>query len=259
MKKWCVWLTPLFEKPGGRKLLDLPPYAIVDATDTQDGYAIVEWRDNSNRPHVGWANCDLLEDYVREFPSGVVLTQNPTPNPNDFEQYLVRFGNNLCGHFCVAFVAGWKFEIEGWLDTLKPYPWYARLFPGGMGRTTGIADLDKLLSTFEGYQTPSPTVDKALTRSAPKIAKYVPGRVAEILTENYIIAGCKIDRGNGRLRGSGVPHWVVLDRCVPDRFGGWIELYNPAPDSMERYSWQEFIASAGQPFGIVVQRGGRDA
>lgn len=263
MKKWCIWQTPLYNKPSGPKVLDLPAYALIEVIDHQDGWSFVQWMSNENKPVVGWVNDDLIEEYASEFPTGLIAEKRSTPNPNDSQQNIIYLGNaqyNLCGEYAICYVAGWKFAIEDWLDEwkIKQTSVFNRVFQGGRSRGTGLTDLDSMLSSFEGFEVPAPRLDKAMTRSAPMIAKYTPGRVAKVLKTHYIIAGCKIGV-DGRLRGQGVGHWVALDKIMPDRVnGGWIELYNSAFDGIERYSWREFIASAGLPFGVLAKRGGRD-
>ena len=67
------------------------------------------------------------------------------------------------------------------------------------------------------------------------------------------VASVNIDGSTGLLRGSGVLHWVVLTKISPERNGlGLVELYNPAMNRIECYSWQEFINSAHQPYGVYV-------
>jgi hypothetical protein len=57
------------------------------------------------------------------------------------------------------------------------------------------------------------------------------------------------------MRGSGALHWVVVDRIVADGVNrGFMELYNPAPNRVQLYSWDEFIKSAGSPYGLWVPR-----
>jgi len=61
-----------------------------------------------------------------------------------------------------------------------------------------------------------------------------------------------MDGGNGRLRGQGIGHWVIVDSVEPERFGGQVYIYNPAPNRIEEYSYDQFIASAVKPFGLFI-------
>jgi hypothetical protein len=68
-----------------------------------------------------------------------------------------------------------------------------------------------------------------------------------------VIASVNMDGGTGWLRGSGVLHWVVVTKVIPERNGlGFVEVYNPAMNRIEYYSWQEFINSARMPYGVYA-------
>jgi hypothetical protein len=81
-----------------------------------------------------------------------------------------------------------------------------------------------------------------------------PARIAERLKTHYLIAGVGIEGTFGRLKTRGpIRHWVVVESMEPvgKHFqlshlggnGGWVELYNPFTDSMEEYSYLEFVNS----------------
>ena len=77
---------------------------------------------------------------------------------------------------------------------------------------------------------------------------YSPVRDAEALKTHFVIAGVHINNRTGRLRPSGVAHWVVVTKITPQGNlvggnGGWVELYNPFPNCWEEYSYREFMAS----------------
>jgi len=79
----------------------------------------------------------------------------------------------------------------------------------------------------------------------------------KMLINKYLIAGVKIDKFSGKLRGQGVGHWVVLDKITPNEInGGWVELYNPFPNKRQEYSYVEFIKSCSGPSwnGVWVKR-----
>ena len=123
-----------------------------------------------------------------------------------------------------------------------------------MARGTNTAELDSMLEVY-GYPTPSQRLDAGLRD--PLLARPVvtPGRMAAVLAEHRAIVGVKINKSTGDLRPSGILHWVVVESVIPDGVNrGWVELYNPFPNRMQRYSWAEFVVSMGAPYGILVRR-----
>lgn len=208
----------------------------------------------------GWIYTGYLETLYHEYPAGVIKIDTATLNPNDANQFNIYGGliqHNLCGPLSVAFVTGWNEDINWLLDQWKakaPSAW-ARVFPGYRGHGTDLGDLDSMLSSFEGYDLPARRFPAALYEPVKGGPLLTPGRLRDMLIGNYVIASCHIDGNTGRLRGSGVLHWVVLTDVLPDGIGrGWVTLYNPYPNRIERYSWDEWRASAGEPYGIVVPR-----
>ena len=61
--------------------------------------------------------------------------------------------------------------------------------------------------------------------------------------------GVKINKYTGGLQPTGVPHWVVVVDVHSERIGyGLVEVYSPFPNRVGSIRWQEFIASAEDPF-----------
>lgn len=208
----------------------------------------------------GWIYVHYLEALRHEFPDGVIRADNATDDPNDAAQFNVYGGkvqHNLCGQFCVLYVSGWHEDINWFLDQWKekaPNAWQ-RVFPSYQGRGTDIGDLNSMLSVFPEYRLPAVGYGTALTDPVKGAPLVTPGRIENLLEDNFVIASCRIDGNTGRLRGQGVGHWVVLEKVIPDGIGnGWVELYNPFPNRRKRYSWSEWLLSSGQPYGIVVPR-----
>jgi hypothetical protein len=74
-----------------------------------------------------------------------------------------------------------------------------------------------------------------------------------LLATGSVIASVNIDSNSGLLRGSGVLHWVTVTKITPERNGlGFVEVYTPAMNRIEVYSWLEFINSARQPYGVYA-------
>lgn len=267
-KKWVVAQAPLRELPNAksRKLLDLPFGALASLTGrTEPGVTsgvLHEWVEviylTASQRHVGWVYDGYLEAYTEEFQPHVVSIQSPTINPNDAAQYMVWHGKtqyNLCGELCVCYIAG--DEIEAMLSKweAQAITIYQRVFgSGGMARGTNTAELDSMLSIY-GYPTPSTRLDTGLRDPLLGRPVVTPGRMAAMLSNHRAIVGVKISKSTGDLRTSGILHWVVVEDVAPDGINrGWVELYNPFPNRMQRYSWAEFVASMGAPYGIWVRR-----
>jgi hypothetical protein len=86
-----------------------------------------------------------------------------------------------------------------------------------------------------------------------KRSRYTIKGMRKLLESGSVIASVNMDGGSGILRGSGVLHWVVVTKVTPERNGlGWVEVYNPAMNRIEVYSWQEFINSARLPYGVYA-------
>lgn len=250
--------------PYSAKVVDIPAQTVVETTGQYETYLMsrtvgvvyeeIVYR-NSSRTFTGWVPGRYLEVFEDPFPD-IVKIDNPTPNPNDADQYVLSYGYNLCGQFCVCYCAGWEYSLEKWLVEWKSSPGsvYNRIFKGGKGTTTGIADLDNMLAYFDGYLLPSKPLGEALTDDLLDRPLLTPGRIAMLLKKDRIIISCHIETNKGRLQNTGVLHWVVVESITPNRFGGLVTIYNPFPNTLETYTWDQFSGSTGTPFGILVER-----
>jgi len=259
-KKWCIGLTGLRESPNGRKILDIPPGAVIDITGMQeirrmDGHDVL-WSEITYRGHTAWANDRLLEDYEEKYPEEVLIP-NPTAEPNDAAQYMLLDGRikyNMCGELCAAFVGGDDIEtfVAKWeLVSPKFYKW---ALMGNNDNPTGIDALESMLRVY-GYEFPMLRFQAGLTD--PVIGfKVTPRRLQRMLKTHYLIINANIDGQTGKLRGQGVGHWVVVDSIQPYGInGGWVLLYNPFPNRRQEYSYDEFINSGGiNRVGVWVPR-----
>ena len=249
------------------KVMDLPIGATVTMTGVNKTmtvrgvtatYCQVEYVDGRG-PHVGYVYCDYVEPLQYTLMQDVVKIGNKTANPQDAEQYILYNGTtqyNLCGPLAIAYVTGWRSEITWLLDKYKANnpTWWQKIFRGGAGRGTDLGDLDAMLAEFDGYTLPATRLSAALYDKVKGGPLVTPFRVKSLLRDNFVIASCRIDSVTGRLRGQGVLHWVVLVDVWREKTGGIVHLYNPFTNSIEAYSWQEWVASSGQPYGIVVPR-----
>jgi len=261
-KKWVNRFTPLL-KPNSNmdevpltlriKMMDLFERTIVEATgEKRDPYEEVRYITESG-VITGWIHGGDLEDYVENYPRDCVVILNQTPAPNDFEQYFIFNGVkqvNGCGELCVAYVLGISLQnlLENWQVKL-PIFWKS-IFSGGRARGTGSGELQGMVGI---YARESKQLTTALYEPYIKRSRYTIKGMRRLLETGLVIASVNIDSATGLLRGSGVLHWVVVTKVIAERNGlGFVEVYNPAMNRIEYYSWQEFINSARLPYGVYV-------
>jgi len=260
--KWANRFT-LFLKPNSNmdevplilriKIMDLPERTIVESTgEKREPYEEVRYI-TENSAFTGWVHGADLEDYIENFPRDCVVIYNQTPAPNDFEQYFLFNGIkqvNACGELCVAFVLGVSLQelLENWQIKLPIF--WKRIFGGGRARGTSSGELQEM---FEIYAQESKQLTTAIYEPHIKRSRYTIKGMQHLLETGSVIASVNIDSSTGLLRGSGVLHWVAVTKVTAERNGlGFVELYNPAMNRIEVYSWQEFINSARQPYGVYV-------
>lgn len=269
MKKWSIDRGALRSNPNGVKLLDVPSGAILEATGNLQNMLIAGkstvWAEVFFMGKVGWINEAFLEQYVEKFATFEVFTANPTPNPDDAEQYILVQGDakhNLCGQFAVAFILGRDIDtlLKDWKEKSPDH--YNTILEGTKDKTTGSGDLELILKLY-GYSRQAGHILDFKAGLTDPVAGYLPspGRLKKMLEKYALIAGVKMDGVTGKLRGGGIGHWVVLNKVSPigknNGNGGWVEIYNSFPNRREEYSYDEFTRSCGRPddwTGIWVQR-----
>jgi len=259
--KWVNNYASLYSDPGrATRLCYLTIGTLVDptgGTTTVNGILYLEVDYVTSSVHTkGWIYSGFVEDLVNEFPPFAVPTSSQTPNPNDAAQDIVFLGKvqyNLCGEFCVAFIAG--DSIENFLAQWQPKSpsFFNRIFQGGVSRPTGSQDVQNMLAV---YGMTGQDIAGLLTDPIKNGVLLTPGRMAAVSANYHIMLGVQIDRLAGTLRGSGVGHWVCLEKVIPDGVGrGWVEFYNPFPNQIQREPWSTLVASIGtQPYGLAVKR-----
>ena len=105
------------------------------------------------------------------------------------------------------------------------------------------------------YARKNQQLTTALYEPHIKRSRYTIKGIQRLLETGSVIVSVSIDGNSGQLRGSGVLHWVAVTKVTPERNGlGFVELYNPAMNRIECYSWLEFINSARQPYGVYVPK-----
>jgi len=253
MKQWINRFTPLYKQPGiGAKHFDIPANAVV----TSGGLPpIKEWVNVEYNGKSGWVNGHDVEDYVNNFPSNLVIIENQTPNPNDFEQYMIYNGVtqvNMCGELCVCHAL--KIPLQSMLmhwQTLQP-TFFKRVFGTGRARGTSANELQEMANIWD---RPSILLTKALYQPHIGRSRYTLSGLKKLLLTGNVIVSVKMDASTGRLRGQGVLHWVSLTDIKPEKNnGGFIGFYNPASNSIEYVSWQEFLNAAGPVYGLYIER-----
>jgi hypothetical protein len=261
-KKWVNRFAPLY-KPNSNmstvpltltlKNMDLYERTVVLSTgQVKDPYEEVQYATETGIT-TGWMYQADLEDYIENYPRDCVVIQNQTPSPNDFEQYFIFNGIkqvNACGELCVAYILGIPLQelLENWQVKL-PSLWRS-IFGGGRARGTGSGELRQM---FDIYAQENMELTSALYEPHIKRSRFTIKGMQRLIDKGSMIVSVNIDGATGLLRGSGVLHWVVVTKISPERNGlGLVELYNPAMNRIECYSWPEFINSARQPYGVYV-------
>lgn len=265
---WCVGAgVPVRTAPiVGVEVTKLPQYAkvyviaesMIDHKGMPTLFFEIVYIQSPKSVSQGWVYAGYLEPYCEEFTGDVVRIQHATPNPNDAAQYLVWMNNtqyNLCGHLSVSYCAGWDADVEDFLELLKSkkLSFMTRVFPKWRSAGTNVYDLDVMLSMFD-YTLPSSQIGAALYDRIAGRVLLTPGRMADILKDNYVIYSVRINTQTGKLARSGVLHWVVLEEVIPDEFRGAVKLYNPFNNKLERYAWEQLVESGGTPYGVLVPR-----
>lgn len=261
-KKWVNRFTPIYEPAEDMqtlpltlriKIIDLYEHTVVEATGEKcSPYEEVRFTTEKG-VITGWVQSADLEDYFENYPRDCVVISNQTPNPNDFEQYFMLDGIkqvNACGELCVAFILGISLQemLENW--RLKQPSFWKRVFAGGKARGTSSGELGEM---FDIFAQENMELTTALFEPHIKRSRFTIKGIQRLLDAGSIIVSVNIDGVTGLLRGGGVLHWVVLTDVMPERNGlGLVQLYNPAMNRIEVYSWQEFINSAHQPYGIFA-------
>ena len=238
-KKYLTWQRPLWKKSNKvEKHLDLPLNTVVTAIDEniENGLQLIEYG-----KYRGWVELDYLEPYVEQLEKDCVdLSDLQTPSDTDAQQYVIVDGKrvvNACGMISIAYVAGislsdviqiWKSENAGHYR---------------------IVDRGNWLTSAEDLMTILATLGRKSDRLRMK--RYTPSNLGQ-----RDIVAVTMNSNTGRLHTSGVRHWVVPVSVFPDRLGyGTIDIYNPFPNRIERYSWREFMQSAVLVSGVRVENG----
>ena len=262
-KKWINRFAPLY-KPNSDmdtvplklsiKIMDLFERTVVGSTgQRKDPYEEVQYINNSGVMVTGWAYQADLENYIENYPRDCVVIQNQTTNPNDFEQYFIFNGVtqvNACGELCVAYVLGISLQdlLQNWQVKL-PSLWRS-IFGSGRARGTGSGELRQM---FDIYAQENQELSSALYETHIQRSRFTVSSLKRLIERGSAVVSVNIDSATGLLRGSGVLHWVVVTKVSPERNGlGLVELYNPAMNRIECYSWSEFINSAHEPYGVFV-------
>ena len=264
MKKWVNATAPMYDY-GGIKLTTVPERAVVESCGMSElfssGTLAVERElviyETAARKYTGFVYVGFLEGYIENtdaLPKDCVVIDTATPDPNDAAQYALVHGVkqvNLCGELCAAFLLNLPLMdvLAEWeRETPDIYRRVFNWFSGKQARGTGPAEIQSMLAAFSTSSTLLSTLlfDPVLGRT-----RYTVSGLKRLACR--AVVSVKIDKYSGRLKPSGILHWVVVTDVIPERTGyGGVEVYNPFPNRIEAYSWSEFIASAGVPYGVAL-------
>ena len=255
--KWVNIAAPLFDY-SGVKLVTVPQGTVVEAYGWEESFVgvlreAVIYQTETHK-YNGFIYTQYLEPYVELLPRDCVKISTPTPNPNDAEQYAIVHGvkqTNLCGELCAAYLLKVSLDdlLSEWQkDEPSLYQRVFNFFTDKHARGTGAGEVKTML---ESFSRSAQFLMDSLRDPILKVPRYTVTALKQIA--GRVIVGVKINKYTGRLQPTGVPHWVVVVDVHPERIGyGLVEVYNPFPNRVEVYSWQEFIASAVNPLGVVM-------
>lgn len=257
MKKWVNAYAPMFNIQGV-KIATIPEKSVVISHEYVDDFRGVPREAVSYvtdaKQFNGYVYVGYLEPYIENYPTKCVEIKSGTPSLSDAEQYAVIHGvrqTELCGELCAAYLLDISLEdlLAEWeRETPTVYQRVFNWFTTKKARGTGPAELQSMLSAFEKTSAPLSEVlmDKAIGR-----LRYTVSGLQQIA--GRAIVSVHIDKYSGRLKPSGILHWVVVTAVLPERTGyGGVEVYNPFPNRIEVYPWAEFVISAGVPYGVVL-------
>lgn len=257
MKYWVNAYAPLYDY-GGVKLVTVPERSTVETLDFRETFAGVTRESvvfySGGKSYRGWVYTGYLESYDENYPKDCVKIGNQTPDENDAEQYAILHGvkqTELCGEICCAFLLGIPLEdvlAEWQREEPTIYQMVFNLFSSKKARGTGPGQLKTI---FEAFEKTASLLTDVLRDPILNRPRYTVSGLKAL--EGRAIVGVKINKLTGRLQSSGILHWVVVTKVIPERGGyGLIEIYNPFPNRVEVYGWEQFIASAGAPYGVVM-------
>lgn len=247
----ALWRTPNYLT----KVCDIPAGSVLlSEGETAGLFTSVTFR--TEKDYKGWVLTSLLDEIINPLPIDVVQLPEQTYSLQDLKQFVKLHGNiqfNLCGEICVSMIV--DPVLQSLLDKVevKEPSVLQRVLPKWLSVPTGLVDLVPMLRLYSSVKEllylQVALFDKSLGR-----AIMTPARVAKWANTNWkIIVGVKINH-KGRLKDTGTPHWVVVTRIEPAGvMGGTVLIFNPASNSIEQYSWDEFFNSVGTPLGLLVK------
>lgn len=252
---WAIKYTTIWKTPDHRyKVCDVVQGTILQKTGHEIGvYAEVIYK--ASREFRGYIYIPHIEDLVYQSPE-VVEIEGQTETQQDLAQYVIWKNNvqyNLCGELCVCQI--FKTPLKDMLEKWEAFPTsrFNRVFYGGRSRTTGVGDILNMAQALGAFEQIS--VQKALYESKSRRAIMSPMRIQSWLDQGWgFIIGVSIERKWGRLRSYGIRHWVVVTKVVPDGpDNALVEVYNPASNRPELYTWYEFSRSVRVPYGTLIK------
>ena len=245
--RYVNWQAPFYKESIGKlKIKDIPLNARVTLIRSSEENESLEKRCQvSYKDELGWVPEKFLEIYMENYPKDCVDMEGlETPDKEDAEQFALYNKvkqTNLCGELSVCYIldVGLKSFLSHW--EIKDPPFWKRIFSSGKGRGTGNVELQEM---FEMFDVNSKTLNQQ---------KWTPTLLKTLIENGDVICSVSIDGSSGRLRGSGILHWVVPVSITLERQGyGLVNLYNPYSNRIEVYSWNEFQSSARMPYGVFV-------
>ena len=225
---------------------------LIDTYERVGDYAKVIFRATSD--FVGWVYRGHLEEITYALPNNVVNIPRQTNSLQDAAQYIldvdgVKF--NLCGELCIASILERDFQVL--LDKWKAgdLGLFERLYKY-RSQPTSATDLMNILKFYHcGVQS----LPDALLEPKTGNTILTTQRLANLIANGWHpIVGVSIETVHGKLRTKGTRHWVAVEAVTGNGVDdGWVDIYNPFSNNVERREWEVFKNSVGVPIGVLVK------
>jgi len=164
------------------KVATLPLYTIVE----HDGESHAGWLRVTFGDKAGWVVDTLVEPYRETLPRNCVKIDNQTPDPYDFEQFIIMNGikqTNLCGELSICYALGLDLTelMQAW--QIKAPSLWNRIKGGGRFSGTNFQDLDIICDLFNVDAKP---LEAHMTDPYLKRARYTPASLAEACETGWL-------------------------------------------------------------------------
>ncbi|NJC94760.1 MAG: hypothetical protein FIB03_00230 [Anaerolineae bacterium] len=212
----------------------------------------------------GWVNELYLDPYYEKYSNDEVKILHPTEDPTDARQYMIWDGDvryNMCGELCVAHIIKKDIDPKSTLESVLQ-KWKDSPNKGSFSYTprtikfgTNAPHLKDILELYPAYNGLIDGEPILAFRDGLKAGVLSWEGMKDRLNTHYLVALVVIDKTGTLIPRDkdGVQHWVLVEKVT--RNGNRVELYNPFPNRLQEYSFNEFASSCRVSLsGLWVKR-----